>query len=154
VEGIILIKITKDYEMIRKMLFDDKELYERISNDFTTPERWHPEKSEWVGWFEDGECLALLSAHEESAVCFIIHIHIPAKNRGKKSFEMGNGLLEWLIKKSDKRFVKINAKIPVINRDVIKFAEKNGFEKEGIDKKSYIKNGKYHDQVCMGRIIR
>lgn len=148
-----MIKQTKDYEMIKKMLIEDKELFERISDDYTDISKYDPSKSEWLGWFDGDECKALLSIHEENAVVLNIHIHIPAKNRGKDSFAMGNGLLRHLEKTCLKRFVKINAKIPQIYPDVIKYAEKNGFEIEGIDKMSYIKKGKLYNRVILGKLI-
>jgi len=135
------------------MLFTDDELYKRISDDYTHIVRFKPEKSIWLGWFDD-ECKALLSVHEENAIVLIIHIHIPLKYRGKDSFKMGNGLLKHLEDICDKRFVKINAKIPEMYPDVVKYAEKNGFEREGIDRQSYIKNGEISNRIILGKLIK
>lgn len=148
-----MIRQTKDYEMIKKMLIVDKELYERISDDYTDIEKYDPSKSDWLGWFDGDECKALLSIHEENAVVLNVHIHIPAKHRGKGSFMMGNSLLKHLEKNCLKRFVKINAKIPELYPDVIRYAEKNGFEVEGIDRKSYIRDGKIYDRFMLGKLI-
>lgn len=147
------IKITKDYKMIKKMLLEDKELYERISDDFTNVDKLRLGESEWFGFFENGDCLGLLSVHEETAVVMNIHIHIPKKNRGPRSFEIGNGLIDYVVENCDKRFIKINLKIPVCFPDVVKFAEKCGFEREGTDMLSHFKNGEKFDKACMGRTI-
>lgn len=149
-----MIKQTKNYEMIRDMLFNDKELYDRISDDYTDAENWQPDKSIWIGYYENDECLALLSASDENAIVLNIHLHIPEKNRGKDSFKIGNGLVKFIEKHCDKRFVKINVKVPVIFKDSIRFSEKLGFLKEGVDRMSYIKNGKIIDRIMFGKIIR
>ena len=72
----------------------------------------------------------------------------------ESSFLIGNSLLTYLENNCHDRFVKINAKIPIFNKDVVKFAQKNGFEIEGIDRKSYVKNGQHFDRIAMGKIIR
>ena len=62
----------------------------------------------------------------------------------------GNELLTWLIKNRGKNFIKINAKIPLLYPDVINYAKKNGFELEGIDKMSFVKNGTIYDKAILG----
>jgi len=149
-----MIKQTQNYEMIKTMLLDDKELFNRISDDYTNTALWDPKKSIWVGYFDNEDCMALLSVHEENSIVLNMHMHIPKKNRGKKSFKIGNSLIDYAIEHCNKRFVKINVKIPVIYQDVIKFAKKVKFEEEGLDKKSFKKNGKIFDRIIMGRVIR
>jgi hypothetical protein len=134
------------------MLLGDKELFDRISDDYTDPKNFHPEKHLWLGWFDGKICKGILQVSEENSIVLIIHINIMKKHRAN-AFEIGNGLLRHLEKTCHKRFVKINAKIPVIFPDVVKYAEKNGFEKEGIDRMSYIKNGVVHDRVMLGKLI-
>ena len=149
-----MIKQTKDYEMIKSMIIDDTEMFDRISDDYTDLSKIDISQSIWLGYFKDGICQGLLSAHEENAIVLNIHIHIPIKYRGKHSVEICTRLIDYLYKNSDERFVKINIKVPVIYPDVIKFAKKCGFEKEGIDRKSFKKNGLFHDRIIMGKIIK
>jgi hypothetical protein len=149
-----MIKEIKNYAIVRQMFFEDKELYSRISDDYTTPDGWNPTNYQFLGWFDGDVCKAILQIHPENSIVLIIHINIPKKYRGPDSFKMGNGLLTYLEKNCDEKFVKINAKIPVCYPDVIKFAEKNGFEKEGIDRKSYVKNKRYFDRAIMGKVLR
>lgn len=149
-----MIKITTDYDMIKAMLWDDQELYNRISDDFTSIDRWNPKLSMWLGWFEDDVCKGLLSVTEQNAIVLEIHLHVPKKYRGKDSFKIGNGIIQHLADNCDKRFVKINARIPECYKDVVRFSEKCGFDQEGLDRKSYLKNGKYYNTVLIGRIIR
>jgi hypothetical protein len=149
-----MIKITKDYKMIKDILLNDKEMFDRISDDYTNPENFNPSKVNWIGFFENNKCLGLLMVHEESSIVLNIHMHIPKKYRGKRSFEIGHGMIEYLCTYCDERFVKINAKIPTIYPDVIRFAEKCGFEMCGIDTKSFLKNSKYYNRFCFEKIIK
>lgn len=149
-----MIQETENYNMIKDMLLNDEELFERISDDFTNPDLFDPAKQKWLGWFEDNECLGLLSVHPENAIVLNMHIHIPGKYRGERSFEIGNGLIQFLIDNCNKQFIKINIKIPEIYPDVIRFAEKCEIEKEGVDKHSFLKNGEIYNRIIMGKIIR
>lgn len=147
-----MIKFTDDYGMIRRMLTEDPEMLSRISDDHTDPSRWDPCSSEWIGWFESGRCLGLMSVSEENATVLNIHMHIPEQHRGPRSFEIGNGLIDYLIENCDNRFVKINVKIPVCFPDVIRFAEKCGFIRQGIDSRSHLKDGVHHDRQMMEKV--
>jgi RimJ/RimL family protein N-acetyltransferase len=149
-----MIKEITDYDFLKKFLWDDRELFDRISDDYTDISAWNPIVMRWFGYFDGDECRGILSVHPESSVVFIIHIHIPKKHRGKDSIKIGSQLLKYVEQNSDEKYVKINAKIPVIYQDVARFAEKNGFEFEGIDRKSYRKNGEYYNRIIYGKIIR
>ena len=148
-----MIHRTVDYPMIKEMLTSDPDLFDRVTDDYVESASWTPERSLWLGWFEGDECKSLLEVVPDSMVVVSIHIYTPKKNRGKASFVMGNGLLNYLIDNLDNRVAKINAKIPVLYPDVIRFAEKNGFEKEGVDRQSHMKGGKLHDRAILGRIL-
>jgi hypothetical protein len=151
----MILKTTKDYGLVRKILLES-EMYKRISDDYTDPEKFYPSLQTWIGCFtenEKPECVGLLSVTEETNSVLNIHMHIPEKHRGKNSFLIGNGMIEFLIKHRLKRCVKLNIKIPVIYPEVVRFAEKCGFEKEGVDRKSFLKNGEIVDRVILGRCI-
>lgn len=148
-----MVKKTTDYAMIEKMLKGDKELFERMSDDYTKCIKYDPSDSDWLGWYDGDECQALMSVHPETSIVLIVHIHIPKKFRGKDSYKMGNELLRYVETTCNERFVKINAKIPAIYMDVTKFAQKNGFMIEGIDRHSFIKNGRIYDRLILGKII-
>ncbi|GEM_PF-3666357 len=149
----MIIKQTKNFKLIKKILFDP-EMFARVSDDYTNTDNFNPEKSEWFGCFENDQCKGLLSVHEENAVVLNIHMHIPRQFRGNDSLKIGKSLIDYLENNCDERFVKINAKIPVLFPDVIKFAKKCGFKKEGNDRKSYLKVGKYYDRIMFGKKIK
>ena len=145
---------TENFDLIKEMVLRDTELLERVTDDFADIEAWEPWNFKWLGWFEDFVCKALLSYHEENDCVLIVHMHIPKRYRKDGSFRMGSGLLEFLENNIEEQYVKLNAKIPALYPDVVRFAEKCGFEKEGVDRKSHKKYNKYYDRVIMGKVIR
>jgi RimJ/RimL family protein N-acetyltransferase len=147
-----MIKKITDYKLIKKILFDDKELYDRISDDYTDLTKWKPESQIWYGRFLFDECVGLISCSEENSIVINIHINIPKKYR-TNSFFCGVGLLDFLLADLDKRYRKINVKIATKHPDVIRYYEKLGFVVEGIDKMSYVKDDVVYDRMMMGYVI-
>ena len=47
-------------------------------------------------------------------------------------------------------YLKVMALIPVFNKNAMSLATRSGFEREGILKKSFLKNWKLHDQIIFG----
>lgn len=56
--------------------------------------------------------------------------------------------LEWGFKNT--RYMKVMAMIPEFNGHAISLAHKAGFVREGVLKKSFLKNWKLHDQILFG----
>lgn len=147
------IDIVRDYDFIKKFIAGDAELIDRLSDDYTNIDRWLPENFMWLGYFDGDTCKGLLQVGKETETVLNVHINIPLKYRGADSFLIGNSLLMHMEKICSQRFIKINAKIPEIYSDVKRFAEKNGFEVEGIDKNSYVKNGMIYNKYILGKRI-
>jgi len=148
------VKIITDMEFIEQFIFGDPEMVDRLSDDYTDHNQFFPQFQMWVGFYEDNVFKAILSVEKVSSVVLKVHIHIPNIHRGERSFHMANVLLKWVEKHSDSRYVKINAEIPEYHKDVIRFAEKNGFKIFGVDEKSHMKNGKLHSRVFLTKPIK
>lgn len=146
------VNICKDFDYICKVMIEDKEMYERASNDFTDLDTIK-ESFGSVRWLEcsrNGERIGLSAIRAESDVVLNIHIHIQKQFRGKGTVEMGRLILDWAVKNSPSSYAKINTKVPVIYQDVIRFAHKLGFKDEGIDRESIMKNGIMIDRQNLG----
>lgn len=59
--------------------------------------------------------------------------------------------IRWV--KDNTNFKKLTGQTPVFNRLAISCNERNGFDREGVNKKSFLKNGKLHDQIYYGRCL-
>lgn len=147
-----MIKYTKDYNLIKRMLFGDSELNDRITSDYGDNKSFNPDNYMWIGWFEGKTCHGLGQIEKENAITLIVHINILKKYRNN-SFEIGSGLLKYLESTCNKRYVKLNAKVPKMYPDVVRFSEKLGFIQEGVDRQSYCKNGITQDRIILGKII-
>jgi hypothetical protein len=145
-----MIEICDSEREIRSILIDDSEMFERSRNDFTDLNVNLLNGGVWLKYIEDGEIKALCFFKAESAFCLDIHIHIPKNHRGKGTIKKGSEFLKWIVNNNNANYIKFNTKIPVIYRDVILFAMKLGFKREGTDRMSIIKDGKVLDMAIMG----
>lgn len=127
-------------------------MWSRCSDDYMVRSRDLLERINcvWLRCCYNGENVGLASVRAKGNSVASVHIYIPAENRGKISLLCGRAILAWIANNADDRIVKINTKIPVVYKDVIGFAVRLGFKKEGIDRKSVVKNGMLIDKVCMG----
>lgn len=145
------VQICSDFEYIRSVMIEDKEMYERASSDCMDPLRVQESLGSlrWLECIRDGERIGLSTIKKESSTVLKIHIHIQKQFRGKGTIEMGKLILKWVIDNTE-GFSKINTKVPVIYKDVIRFAHKLGFKDEGIDRLSIMKNGRLVDRQNLG----
>ena len=132
-----------DKAKIRSVLCDEW-VYSRISEDgAATIDEYDPPMS--ALYLTDDNLSGLMIFHPINAASYETHIQMIDKT---KAMEFGQSCLKWFWKHSEA--IKIVAQIPEIYPDVCRFAEKNGFEKEGINRASYLKNGGVFNQIYYG----
>lgn len=150
---ICTIEPTQDFERITEILTDD-EMWPRISEDGQNKEDFVITENNGFLWFgvfsERGEMVGLFFFHYLNLSTFQAHIHILEKYRKDYSKCSIVGMLEYFTDKIDSRVNKIVLEIPVIYQDVYHFAKKYGFEDEGVNKESILKNGSFVDQYRLG----
>ena len=145
-----MIKVCDNEEEIRSIVIDDQEMFERVSFDGIDKDNKLINKGIWLKWLSGNTIEALCFIKTESAFIIDIHIHVPKQFRGKGTLNKGRDFLRWVVENANGRYIKIQTKIPTIHRDVILFAMKLGFKREGTSKKSFIKKGKVLDVAYMG----
>lgn len=136
---------TKDMDKIKAVLCDEW-IYNRISED-GTPNVEDYEPTTDALYLIDDDLSGVMIFHPINAITFEMHIQMLDKS---KAMEFGHSCIEWFWDKS--YATKLVAQIPEIYPDVCKFAEKHGFEKEGINRASYLKDGNLHSQIYYGLI--
>jgi len=94
--------------------------------------------------------MGLASVRSESSSVVNVHIYIPKSNRGTHTKSIGLEILHWIKRNAMPHIHKVNTKIPVIYKDVIRFAHSLGFKDEGIDRLSMMKNGVLIDRLNLG----
>lgn len=147
----IEISVCKDVDYIRSVIIDDDEMYSRTSDDFTPDNIANYFGSAlWLECKRDDKRVGLSAIKVASNSVLNIHIHIPKKHRGKGVIDIGREVLRWVASNAGPSFFKINTKVPVIYKDVIRFAHSLGFKDEGIDRLSIMKSGKLIDRLNLG----
>ena len=141
--------VCDDMDYIRSVMFDD-EMFERASDDFMVKNDDLLRKGVWLKITDSGTNYGLSAVRPVSSSVVNVHIHIPQKNRGEKTVQAGKAVLNWIVNNSKSNFSKINTQIPIIYRDVIIYALKLGFKKEGVNRYSVLKKGSWVDQQYMG----
>jgi RimJ/RimL family protein N-acetyltransferase len=130
----LIISRTYDLDVIKNVLFDSA-IYDRISEDGTDDYELTLGNSIFV---TDENQIGIMIYHWLNNVTLECHVQILPDYRAY-AFEFGQSVLKWAW--DNTKALKIVAQIPTIYPDVIGFSLKNGFEREGINKKSYLKNG-------------
>lgn len=146
----IEIKVCRDFDYVKEVIIDDPEMFDRCSDDYMKDDLNVMDGRLWLECLKDHKRMGLGCVLFESNSVLSVHIHIPKHNRGRGTKEIGKAILNWIVKNSPNTIHKINTQIPVIYRDVIIFALSLGFKKEGVDRKSIMKDGKLLDRVCLG----
>ena len=138
---------TLDLHKILKVL-KDPEIFDRISEDGPTSDTWMPSMDEAI-FLSDEDGIGVMIYHWINSVSLECHVQVLPEHR-YKALEFGQAALNWAWENTEA--TKIVAQIPEIYPSVIKFAYKNGFSFEGVNKLSHKKNGSLHDQYYLGLI--
>ena len=98
----------------------------------------------WVSIYAEG-LAGIYRIHQITSVCYQIHAFMI--DRTQK--ESGVIILKWCVDNIED-MQKLIAEIPVIYPNVYGFTKNQGFQDEGINRHSFTKNGKIHDQHRLG----
>lgn len=142
---------TKDYDLIRKIVTEEK-IYAQISDDFSPkPEDWQPIKHPDVTYVlakESDEIFALFALIPDNHICWKAHPCLLPKAFGRKSRDITAGFLEWLWKNTP--CLRLIAEVPKFNSIVQKYARDCGMVEFGVNESSLMKGGTLHDQILFG----
>jgi len=76
------------------------------------------------------------------------HVAILPEFYGEKAKDAGKLAVRWIFENTE--YLKMNAVIPEYNKLALKFVSDVGFQQEGINKNSFIRNGKLFNQIYFG----
>lgn len=146
---------TKDPEVIKSVLLCEK-VFNCISSDGAPGiEEYEPvtDGYTFIAGIQDvvfGKSVpfGLMIYKQKDSFQWECHFQVIPEYRKTHATEFAEKAINWLWSNTDA--IKIVAEIPEMFPNVIKFGEKMGFQREGINRKSYMKNGQICDQVYMG----
>lgn len=134
-------------------MFDD-EMWERSRDDYSVKDEKILIRPGCI-WLKcsRNKPMGLAQVSLQTSTVVGVHIHILKEHRGKHTKEVGQNVLRWIKDNAGQRIKKVNTKVPMIYKDVIRFAHSLGFKDEGIDRGSIMKNGQLTDRLNLGILI-
>ena len=137
---------TLDYGIVIGLLAD-KQLFSEISEDGI--DSYIPDViSEYWVLITDKELVGAYRIHQVNAITYQIHAFILPDQR-EHAKESGRLILEWCLEHLE--FNKLIAEIPKKYMNVLNFTRHQGFKDEGINRKSFLKDGKIWDTYRLGQ---
>lgn len=139
----MIIELINDKILVESVVFHPA-ILETISEDNATPVL--PD-AHYVGGLDDGVLFGILMVSPVSKYVADVHVHVLPDYRKTHALEFGKKSIEFVFGYG---FIKLNAQIPFCCENVKNFAERCGFEVEGINRKSWLKNGVMWDSWYLG----
>ena len=93
-----------------------------------------------------GYCLLM----QRTSTVIDMHFGLLEEYRAGFAYKCLTLVYQWLNKQAGDHVNKLNICVPDIFTDVIAFAEVMGFKKEGVDRQSFKKDGKFIDRAILG----
>ena len=100
----------------------------------------------WIALYKD-QLIGMYRIHQVNAITYQIHAFILPEFRCH-SKESGEVILKWCLDNLD--FNKLIAEIPAKYENVLNFTRHQGFKDEGINRESFLKDGKIWDTYRLG----
>lgn len=96
------------------------------------------------------EVIGVYSLEPKNSVTLEIHPQVLPEHRSRYANESLMGVYRWILEEAPKNYQKVMSMVPVIHKNVRRFAEMHGFKMEGVNRKSYLKGGEIIDQWLFG----
>ena len=151
--GEMRVQRTVNAELIKEVLSDQR-LWSASTEDGTVPvEEFWPdcEAKVWLALIDSNDQIrGFLVGDVVSKAQVRVHIAIRSEYWGdKENVALGKLGLEWYQEQGAK---KIIATIPTEDTQVLRFAQRCGLKREGINKQSFLRNGEMLDQYYLGLV--
>lgn len=147
----ITLKKAETVEEVEQIL-KDPELFDRIADDGWMVDDFEPP-------FDENHCYMMIILGDEAIGTWYLHplngstlaIHCNIlKEYREHGKEAGRLIVEWFVNDCPVQYQKLNAEIPAVYPEVYHFTKKFGFNDEGINRLSIMKNGELTDQYRLG----
>lgn len=134
------------------LILSDPDILDRIREDRAdmsnlvcpmVPE-WH-----WIGFYVGRDLIGCGLFHPDNMTTMKYHIHVLPEYRSEYAYCCGVCTIEYFIKKLPE-YHKLSVVIPVQHKDTYHFTKKFGFKDEGVNRKSFMRDGVLHDQYMLG----
>ena len=136
-----------------KRVMTDPDVWPFVSEDGYSKEDYEPVEDEsfrYLGIYSNGALAGLFFVHPDNgATSLKAHIAILKPFRSLYALPAVKRLIEWFCG-LEERINKLNATIPEYNTGAARLAGSAGFSREGVNRKSIMKDGVFYDQFQFG----
>lgn len=142
------ISICEDMELIKSILMDDA-IYPHIIDDGC--DEINPVFNDSMIWLvitENSQVCGAFMVHQHNRATWEVHTCLLPVIWGKKAKEAAHLLLKWFF--SQPFNYKMVTNVPDMNRAAHMFALRAGLVLEGVNSKSFLKDGALYDQYVLG----
>lgn len=141
------VDFTVDRDTIKSILCHP-DVYKTISDDLC-PASEDYEVDYNALYIVDEKPVGCFILHQNGSSDWWCHVQVLPQYRQDYAYNFGRAVLSFAFDNIP-HCQKLLAQIPTKYPNVLKFAQRMGFEKEGINRHSYLKGGKWFDQYYLG----
>lgn len=144
----MIVERTYNEKEIRSII-THHDIWPRLADDKSgLPDDYRPDPGRIYIKGEDGEIFGLGVASRRGTVVYNVHFQVLPVYRKTHAIPFAEKFIQWMWDNTGAR--KLVAEVPDFHQNVIGFAHKVGFVVEGINTRSFLKDGKLHDQFYLG----
>ena len=146
------IERTKDMGIIKNIMINHA-IYPHISDDGAPEAKYfQPTESDEIYYLlvidENGLVHGLYLLHAMNYITYEIHTCLLRSCRGKKADIAAKAVLKWISLNTE--CLKVITHVPENNRLALAYAKRAGLLLEGINRDSFLKDGKLYNQFLLG----
>jgi RimJ/RimL family protein N-acetyltransferase len=147
----VKVQRTKNIPLIKEVM-DDEKLIKATSEDGTDIAGFTPEveSTAWIALIDDKDQIrGFVIVSPTGRVSASIHVAIRTEYWGdsKTNVKLGKLAVKYAF---DHGVRKLTAEIPTPDQEVLRYAQRVGFKREGVNKQSFLRNGELLDQTYVG----
>jgi len=142
---------TFDDELVYRVM-TSPEIWQTVAEDGQNPDDFNPNCDDdcWLLIDDRSELVGLYNLHASNSTTLMMHAQIMTDKRQEYSDRAGLEVWKWILNNCPNNYQKFNAMIPTIYPNVKNYADRMFMVLEGLNRKSYLKNGNICDQWMMG----
>jgi RimJ/RimL family protein N-acetyltransferase len=142
---------SREYSTIGAIMRNPK-LYGACADDFSPAREQFEPRTDDAIWYvlvwEGKVLLGLFALAPQNAVCWELHTRLLPEAWGSVAAAAAAGIVEWIWAHTP--CLRLVTVCPAYNRLAIRFAERAGMSRYGVNPRSWQKGGELFDQVLLG----
>lgn len=141
------IERTHDMDLVYSIMANES-IWPHIHDDFVKEP--NPVDHDQLYWMliSDDHPAGVFLVHAVNSVCYQMHTCLLPRIWGDGAAQAAKLLGDWVF--NEMNCMKLITAVPAYNRAAFRFAKAGGMTQEGINRASFMRNGKLIDQIMLG----